>query len=80
MIGTPSYISKLDSPAFVYSFRMGAIRSHPASLASSVCSWDVLEGQAVAGLDVGALAADDNIADLQAVGSDDVASNSFAVL
>ena len=28
---------------------------------------DVLEGQAVAGLDVGALAADDNIADLQAV-------------
>ena len=41
---------------------------------------DVLEGQAVAGLDVGALAADDNIADLQAVGSDDVALDTVSVL
>ena len=30
---------------------------------------DVLEGQAVAGLDVGRLAADDHIAHLQAIGS-----------
>ena len=41
---------------------------------------DVLEGQAVAGLDVGALAADDNIADLQAVGSDDVVLDTVSVL
>ena len=41
---------------------------------------NVLNRQAVAGLDVGALAADDNIADLQAVGSDDVALDTVSVL
>ena len=41
---------------------------------------DVLEGQAVAGLDVGTLAAQDHIADLQAVGSNDVALDAIGVL
>ena len=34
----PSYNSKLDSPASVYSFRIGAMSLHPASVAGIVCS------------------------------------------
>ena len=41
---------------------------------------DVLEGQAVAGLDVGRLAADDHVAHLQAIGSNDVALDAIGVL
>ena len=41
---------------------------------------DVLKGQAVAGLDVGSLAAQDHVADLQAIGSNDVALDAIGVL
>ena len=49
-------------------------------LAQTGINGDVLEGQAVAGLDVGRLAADDHIAHLQAIGSNDVALNAIGVL
>ena len=41
---------------------------------------DVLEGQAVAGLDVGAGARDDGVAHLQAFGADDIALDAVGVL
>ena len=41
---------------------------------------DVLEGQAVAGLDVGAGAADDGVAHLQPLGADDVALDAVGIL